>query len=304
MKVIFFGTHTFAAAILQGLLNNPFFEVSFVITQPDRAVGRKQELQASPVKLLAQKHSLPIDQPESLKNYELKNQNSKLFIVAQYGLLIPKYILEAPKYGTINVHTSLLPKYRGASPIQSALLHGDTKTGLTVMLMDEGMDSGPILLQKKIDIDPHETYLELDERMAHAGVEALYEAIPKYISGELTPQPQDETQVTFCKKLSRDEGKIDWNKTTLEIYNQYRGLTPWPGIWTWWDGKRLKLLHIKPSTKKIVAGKVLVEHDILYVGTSDSALEIVVLQLEGKPAMNANIFLQGYSTKLHESKFD
>ncbi|PLX26410.1 methionyl-tRNA formyltransferase, partial [Candidatus Parcubacteria bacterium] len=229
IKTVFFGTHDFAVTILQGLLDNPLFDIELVITQPDRPVGRKQKLQKSPVKKIAEKNNLKIDQPVSLKTYQLANlPTCELFIVAQYGLLIPKNILEAPKHGTINVHTSLLPKYRGASPIQSALLNGDTETGVTIMLMDVGLDSGPILLQKNIDILPDETYLELDARLAAVGSEALSESIPEYISGELKPQTQDESKVTLCQKLSRDDGKVDWQKTTEEIYNQYRALTPWP----------------------------------------------------------------------------
>lgn len=304
ISVVFFGTHEFAVTILQGLLDNPFFDVKLIITQPDRPVGRKQEIQSSPVKLLAQKFNIPINQPESLKNYELLAIGYELSIVAQYGLLIPKSIVEAPKYGTINVHTSLLPKYRGASPIQSALINGETKTGVTIMRMDEGLDSGPILLQKEINILPDETYLDLDSRLAHLGVEALNESIPEYISDNLKPRTQDESQVTVCKKLSRDDGKIQWNKTAQEIYNQYRGLTPWPGIWTMWEDKRLKLLNIRPCDKQVEPGKVLIQHDILYIGTSDASIEILELQLEGKSVMNSKTFLSGYRKLISDYNFE
>ncbi|MBT3538765.1 methionyl-tRNA formyltransferase [Candidatus Parcubacteria bacterium] len=294
IKTVFFGTHDFAVTILQGLLGNPLFDIELVITQPDRPAGRKQKLQASPVKIFAEKNNLKIDQPPSLKNYELGTLNSELFIVAQYGLLIPKSILDAPKHGTINVHTSLLPKYRGASPIQSAILNGDKKTGVTIMLMDEGMDSGPILTQKEIDILPNETYLELDSRLAKIGSDTLLNAIPKYISDEVIPQTQDESQITLCQKLSREDGKVSWNKTTEEIYNQYRALTPWPGVWTVWNDKRLKLLEIKPSEKKIKPGKVVIENDILFIGTKNSSIQIFKLQLEGKPSMDVKTFVNGY----------
>ncbi len=293
IKTVFFGTHNFAVTILQGLLDNPLFDVDLVITQPDRPVGRKKELTPPPVKILAEKNNIKIDQPASLKNYELP-AGYDLFIVAQYGLLIPESIINTPTYGTINVHTSILPKYRGASPIQSALLAGEKTTGVTIMQMDVGMDSGDIILQKEINILPNETYLELDERMAHLGVAGLNESIPQYISGELKPAKQDESLATFCKKLSREDGKIDWEKTTEEIYNKYRAFTPWPGIWTTWEDKRLKFLSTKPSEKIIEPGKVVIENDILYIGTHDSSLEILELQLEGIPKMSAETFVNGY----------
>lgn len=302
IKTVFFGTHNFATIILQGLIDNPLFEVVLVITQPDRPVGRKKELTSPPVKILAEKNGIPVEQPASLKNFKFQGNtctqaqisNFKLSVVAQYGLLIPKHIIEMPTYGTINVHTSLLPKYRGASPIQSALLAGEETTGVTIMQMDVGMDSGDIILQRKIEISPNETYLELDERMAHIGVELLNESLPHYISGELKPTKQDESQVTFCKKLSRDDGNIDWQKTTQKIYNQYRGLTPWPGVWTTWHDKRLKLLEIKPGIEKIAPGLVSIKDDILLIGTTDTSIKILKLQLEGKPPMNAKTFINGY----------
>ncbi|PIZ96277.1 MAG: methionyl-tRNA formyltransferase [Candidatus Magasanikbacteria bacterium CG_4_10_14_0_2_um_filter_33_14] len=293
-KIIFFGTHKFASVILQSLINDERFEIKKVITQPDKPVGRKQILQKSPVKLLAEENALDIDQPESLRNYELRTMNSELFIVAQYGLLIPESILNIPKFGTINTHTSLLPKYRGASPIQSAIFNGETKTGVTIMLMDKGMDSGPILTQKEVDILPDDTYLMLDTKMAQIASELLIETVPKYLDGEIQPQAQNESQITLCKKLDRDDGEVDWQKTTQEIYNQYRAFTPWPGVWTTWNNKRLKLLEIRPSNKKIKAGQVQIENDTMYIGTKNTSIEIKKLQLEGKPAMNAQVFINGY----------
>lgn len=293
-KIIFFGTHQFATKILSGLIDSPLFEIKKVITQPDKPVGRKQILQKSPVKLLAEENNLEIDQPDSLKNYELLANGSELFIVAQYGLIIPENILNIPKFGTINVHTSLLPKYRGASPIQSAILNGDTKTGITIMLMDKGMDSGPILSQKEIDIENAETYLELDARMANISSQLLLSTIPKYLDKTIVPQNQDETQVTLCKKLSRDDGKIDWKNSSKQIYNQYRAFTPWPGVWTMWNDKRIKLLKIKISEEKLATGLVQIEQDKIYVGTNDFALEITKLQIEGKPVIESKVFLNGY----------
>ena len=202
--------------------------------------------------------------------------------------------MNIPKFGTINTHTSLLPKYRGASPIQSAIFNGEKETGVTIMMMDKGMDSGPILSQKTVDILPDETYIELDTKMAQIASELLLDTTLKYVAGTIKPQTQNEAEITFCKKLDRDDGKVDWQKTTQEIYNQYRAFTPWPGVWTTWNEKRLKLLEIRPSGKKIEAGQVQIENDTMYIGTKNTSIEIQKLQLEGKPAMDAQVFVNGY----------
>ena len=294
ISTIFFGTHDFAATILQSLIDSPTVSVEMVITQPDRPVGRKQEVQKSPVKILAEKNNIIVEQPESLKNYELRTKNCELNIVAQYGLLIPKNIINAPAHGTLNVHTSLLPKYRGASPIQSAIMDGETETGVTIMKMDEGLDTGPILLQKSLNIEPDDTYPELDKKMAKIGSEALLEAIPPYIEGGLQPAVQDNSKATVCKQLSRDDGLVDWSKSADEIYNLYRGLTPWPGIWTMLEGKRLKLLKIKPADENIEAGSIKTNNGKMYIACGKKSIEVLELQLEGKKAMSANNFLTGH----------
>lgn len=299
MKVVFFGTHHFAATILQGLINSPLFDIQLVITQSDKPVGRKQKLQKSPIKLLAESHGLPVAQPDSLKTCTLAHLHTcELGVCAQYGLIIPQTILNTPKYGMINVHTSLLPQYRGASPIQSALINGEEETGVTLMKMDAGLDTGPILWQKALKIEPDDTYPTIEEKLAKIAILGLTEAIPGYINGRLTPTPQNNSQTTICKELTREDGKIDWRKTAQEIYNQYRGLTPWPGVWTTWNNKRLKLLQIRPTDKTLPAGKVLVEGDKIYIGASDKAIEILELQLEGKQKMLAKSFVNGYKNKL------
>lgn len=293
--VVFFGTHTFAETVLQGLIESPFIAVEQVITQPDRPVGRTQELQVSPVKKLAQKHNIPVEQPASLKRYTIST-NVDLFVVAQYGLLIPKHILDTPAKGILNVHTSLLPKYRGASPIQSALIHGETETGVTIMKMDIGMDTGPVLLQKTLPIDPDDTYATLDAKMAVTGTQALLEVIPLYVDGSLHPQQQDDAQATTCSQLTREDGKIDWQNTSKNLYNQYRGMTPWPGVWTMWNGKRLKLLRIRPGIPQLKPGAVSLAHGTMHIGTQDGSLEILELQLEGKRAMDSATFINGFAS--------
>ena len=293
-NIVFFGTHTFAATILQGLIDSGLFDIQLVITQPDRPVGRKQELQKSPVKLLAEKHNLTIAQPQSLKNFQFSIFNFQLGVCAQYGLIIPESILNAPKYGTINVHTSILPKYRGASPIQTVLMNGETQTGVTIMKMDAGLDTGPIVLQKSLNIAQNDTYTTLDQKMAKIAILGLLEAIPEYISGALQPVPQDNSKATITKQLTREDGRVDWQKTAREIYNQWRGLTPWPGVWTMLGDKRVKLLKIKPISKNIDRGSVISDQNCLLIGCDKGAIEIEELQVEGKNKQTAREFINGY----------
>lgn len=302
-RTIFFGTHDFAATILQGLIDGGLFDIQLVITQPDRPVGRKQEMQKSPVKLLAEKYKLQIAQPQSLKTYPLTHlQTYTLGICAQYGLIIPQSVLDAPKHGVINVHTSLLPKYRGASPIQTALVNGETETGVTIMKMDVGMDTGPILLQKNLKIEPNDTYPILDEKLSKIAILGLLEAIPDYISGRLIPRPQDNPKATYTKILTREDGKIDWSKSAEEIYNQYRGLTPWPGVWTTSnevlpelnEKKRIKFLKIKLADIEAESKKWKVKSDELFVGCGNGSIKVLELQVEGNKAMGSKSFINGY----------
>src|SRR3989339_1045174 len=306
VSIIFFGTHTFAATILQGLIDSGLFDIRLVITQPDRPVGRKQEMQKSPVKLLAEKHSLQLDQPTTLRSYVLSPMSNGVVhktydvgICAQYGLIIPQRVLDLPKKGIINVHTSLLPNYRGASPIQTALMNGETQTGVTIMKMDAGLDTGPIILQKMLDIAPDDTYTTIDEKMAKIAILGLLEAIPQYISGALQPVPQDNSKATTTKQLTREDGRVDWQKTAQEIYNQWRGLTPWPGVWTEFEGKRIKLHKIKPNDKNIDHGSVISDQNRLLFGCKTGAIEILELQVEGKNKQTAKEFVNGYKGKLN-----
>ena len=293
-KIIFFGTHKFAATILEALCKEPTIEVALVVTQPDRPAGREQETQKPPVKMLAEKCGIQIEQPQSLKTYNLKPKTYHLGITAQYGGLIPEHILDAPTHGILNVHTSLLPQYRGASPIQTAIMNGNTETGVTIMKMDEGLDTGPILSQKKLLIGSDETYPEVEAKLAQLGAKVLLDAIPKYLNGTLKPQPQDETKATACKQLTRDDGRIDWHRSASDIYNQYRGLTPWPGVWTIWQNKRLKLLRLKPAEISLPPGQAKTDNGRCLIGAGQGALEALDLQLEGKKPMTAEIFLLGH----------
>lgn len=293
-KLIFFGTQDFGAGILLALIESGEYDIVTVVTQPDRPVGRKHELEASPVKQLAQKHGLKVLQPESLKNFE-PIADIDVGVVCQYGLIIPQTVLDIPKKGMINVHTSLLPKYRGASPIQSALMHGDTVTGVTIMLMDAKMDHGPLLSQGYVSIDSNDTYQTLSASMAPVAQNLLIRTLRDWLDGNTQPTEQDHAQASFCTLLNRDDGKLDFHKNKQELYNIYRGTFPWPGAWTTWDGKRLKLLNVKPSHETSSPGAALVKDGKLFIGCADGSLEILELQLEGKKAMSAEQFLAGHT---------
>lgn len=300
ISLVYFGTHDFSATILETLIKSGLFDIKLVITQPDRPVGRKKEIQASSVKLIAQKYNLKIDQPETLKNYTLEVA-ADLNITCQYGLIIPKTILETALRGSINVHTSLLPKYRGASPIQSALINGETETGITIMLMDEKMDHGDILRQLKISIAEDDTYETLSNKLLMMAPKLLIETINEYIDGKIIPQIQKHEEATFCKEFTRDDGQIDPTKNAQQIYNLYRGLTPWPGIWTQWHDKRLKFLEIKLSSESVSPGELVARSEkILFGGGDGLAIEISKLQMEGKKPMNTKEFINGFGKLLYE----
>lgn len=297
IKAVFFGTQEFGARMLTTLLADSSITIMAVVTQPDRPIGRKHEVMASPVKRLVVNAGIAtILQPEHLKTFTTDHPDladADIFVVCQYGLIIPKNVIDQPKKGTINIHTSLLPKYRGASPIQSALINGETETGVTIMQMDAKMDHGAILAQEKITIDPDDTYPTLSEKMIPVAQKLLLVNTQKCVAGTSTPEEQKHDEATTCSLLSRDDGKINWSQSASELYNLYRGTFPWPGIWTTWENKRLKLLNVRPNTEKIPSGKVIWQHNQLLIGTAKGSLEILELQLEGKNALPATIFVQG-----------
>lgn len=294
IDVVYFGTHENAASILQALSKVPDFRIISVITQPDRPVGKKQLLEPSPVKKMALSLGLSTLEPVTLKDFT--PPKASLFVVCAYGLIIPQRILDIPTHGTINVHYSLLPKYRGASPYQTALINGETETGPTIMLMDAKLDHGPILKQEKTPIVPDDTAPTLAAKLNAQAIPMLITAMKELASGTATPQEQDHDQATFCKIFTRDDGKIDFGRSAREIYNQYRGLYPWPGIWTTWNGLRLKLLAIKPSTNAGIPGNVAEQNGIVTIGTTAGSLELIELQLEGKKAQSIKDFLNGNKT--------
>ena len=242
MKTIFIGVPEFGAIVLEKLIKSghkPFL----VITAPDKPVGRKQTLTPPPVKVLAENYHISVVQPEKIGNCksEIKNLKPDLIIVAAYGQLILKEILDIPTYGCLNVHPSLLPKYRGASPIQSAILNGDEKTGVTIMRLSEKLDSGPILANNEWQITNRITYKELHDKLAELGAELLIKTIQKLLAGKINPQPQDDSKTTYTKILTKEDGKIDWQKSAVEIERQIRALNPEPDSYCQWQMANNKL---------------------------------------------------------------
>lgn len=299
MKIIFIGTPEFGTIILEKLIksgNKPFL----VITAPDKPVGRKQLLTPPPVKIMAENYNIPVVQPDRIKNYaeEIKKMEPDLIILAAYGQIIPKEILDIPAYGCLNVHPSVLPKYRGASPIQYAILNGDEKTGVTIMRMVEKLDAGPIILQKEINISPKEAFKILHDKLAEIGAEMLIHILPKLSTGEVAFQPQDDTQATFTKILTKEDGKIDWHKPAVEIERQIRALAEWPGAYTSFKGKALKILEadMLNLSAEGEAGRVFLTRDReVAVKAGQNCLNLQKLQIEGGKPMSAKEFILGHA---------
>ncbi len=299
INVVFFGTPEFSKTFLADLLSNEDFFVSAVVTQPDKPVGRLKELLPSPVKILAQEHKKEILQPENWQDAKITSKlasyNADLFVIVAYGAIIPNSILSIPKKGCINVHPSLLPELRGPSPVQSAILQEKTSTGVSIMMIDEKMDHGPILAQAKMNIEPEETSDELLKKAAIIGSPLLIDSMKKYLNGELTPVEQDHKKATFCKLLKKEDGRIDWNATASKIHAQFRALQPWPGIFSELNGKRVKFLSLNISERPSIApGVIEIAEKSLFVGTATNAIEIKTLQQEGKSPTSATEFLNGH----------
>lgn len=293
IEVVFWGTHNFAVKILEKMITGKIFDIKLVITVPDRPKGRGQKIEKTPIKIIAEQYNLPIVQPENIKKFTLPISNYDLNIIVEYGQIIPQNLIDLPKFGSINIHPSLLPLYRGPSPLQSALVDGKKETGVSLILIDDKMDHGPILAQTKININPEETFLELSEKASVVSGEMLLKTIPNYISGKIKPLPQDDTKAIFCKIINKEDGKINWQDTAKNIFNLYRGLTPWPGLWTVYQGKRLKFLKIKLADKNIPSGQMIFENKEIYVGCGQKSLQIEQIQTEGKKPLSAEEFING-----------
>jgi len=292
-RIVFFGAPAFGRTVLEAL-SAAKFKLVGVVTQPDRPLGREQKLTPSPVKTFAKKQKIPVFTPAN--KTELLTLNSKLsalkpdlLILAAYGMIIPPETLALPAKGALNVHPSLLPKYRGPSPIQAAILSGERETGVTIILMDEEVDHGPILTQRAVPIAPGETLPTLTGKLALHGGELLLETIPDYLSGKITPQPQDPAQATFTKLLKKEDGEVNWGKTNPEIERMIRALNPWPGVWTT-VGEMADQLNQELRNPK--HGKLKLK--LLTADQEDGALFLETVQVEGRNPISFSEFASGY----------
>ena len=303
MKVIFMGTPDFAVGTLEALIEAGH-EVACVVTKTDRPVGRKQILTPSPVKICALEHGIPVLQPARVKGNsefceELKKIAPDVIVVAAYGKIIPKEILTLPRYGCLNVHASLLPKYRGAAPIQWAVINGEEKSGVTIMQMNEGLDTGDILAVREVPLDPEETGGSLFDRLSKEGAGLLTETLPRLERGEIRPVPQPEKSPTaYARMIRKEDGRIDWTKDAVSLERLVRGMNPWPSAFTSMEGRNLKIWSAAadPSVSEETPGTVLsADEGGIAVQTGGGILMVRELQLEGKKRMKAADFLRGHS---------
>lgn len=299
MKVVFMGTPDFAVETLKAIYEAGH-EIILAVSQPDKPKGRSGKLQPTPVKEFAMEHDIPVFQPVKIRDEEsveyLRKYEADVFVVAAFGQILPKVILDMPRLGCVNVHGSLLPKYRGAAPIQWAVLNGEKISGNTTMLMGPGLDDGDMLLKSEVKLSDDETGGSLFDKLAIDGGKLAVKTIEALDRGEITPIPQDESQATHVGMIKKEMGLIDWNRPAVEIERLIRGLNPWPSAYTFIDGKSLKLWSATVSDKTGEPGQVIeVTKNGFTVACGQGSLEIKELQLEGKKRMAAGDFLRGYS---------
>ncbi len=296
MRIVYMGTPDFAATVLGGLCDAGH-DVVGVISQPDRPKNRGMQMVMTAVKAEALQRGLPVFQPETLKDGAIKpyldEMQPDIIVVVAYGRLLPQYVLTYPKHGCINMHASLLPKYRGAAPIQWSMINGEKETGITAMHMEAGLDTGDIILQKKTDILPSDTAESLHDRLADIAVQTAIESLAKIEKGTATRQKQDDNLASYAPLLQKDTGRIDWTASSDSIVNLVRGLSPRPGAYTFWNEARVKVLSAEKTIGNGRAGEVLDSQDRLVVATGDGAIEITMMQLPGKRAMTASACMQG-----------
>ena len=304
LRIIFMGTAELSCASLKQLAGDEHFSVVAVVTQPDKPKGRELNLTASPVKILAEQLNRAVLQPSRARDEsfigELRKLKPDLIVVVAYGQILPQSILDLPPSGCLNVHTSLLPKYRGAAPIQWAIANGEAETGVTIMKMDAGLDTGPILSMRRTPISPTDDSQSLHDRLAQLGAELLIETIPDYVAGKIQPQPQPAEGSTYAAKIKKEDGKIDWNQPALQIWNRIRAFTPWPGMFTFLPSETkpqlLKILKAEIVEKSGKAGEILsADKSGLVVAAGQSALRILELQREGGRRLATEQFLAGFS---------
>lgn len=303
IRIVFMGTPEFAVPSLVALYNAApelNWQVVAAITQPDRPSGRGNKVIAGPVKAQAEHFDLPIQQPASFRKDPnalpaLAALKPDLLVVAAYGLILPRAVLALPTYGAINVHASLLPAYRGASPITTAILDGLDKSGVSIMLMDAGMDTGPVLSQAELPIQPDDTTATLSERLASLGAKLLGETLPSYLAGEITPTPQDQLpgEVSLCRLIKKEDGQIDWSQPATKIERMTRAYSPWPSAYSTWHGEPFKIWRAEVIAGKAEAGRVISTPQGAAVGTGAGLLLLHSIQPAGKRVMEIRSFLNG-----------
>ncbi|MFH1509051.1 MAG: methionyl-tRNA formyltransferase [bacterium] len=297
-KIMFMGTPEFAVPVLESLLNNKLNIVS-VVTQKDKKVGRKQDITPPPIKNIANKNNLKIFQPENLKNNSWNNYlnkiNPDIIIVCAFGFILPAETLNYPQYGCVNVHASLLPKYRGSSPIQEAIKNGELKTGITIMKMDAGVDTGDIISQAEIEITTTDDFISLSKKLSETGAKELVNVLPNYIEGKIELQKQDEKEATLTKKLEKADGLIDWTKSADKIYQQIKAYQIFPKSFTYFENKKLEIIEVKASNiSNLEAGQIKVQNSQIVIGCNNGQLVAYKLKLEGKKEMNSTEFINGF----------
>lgn len=307
MKIVFMGTPDYAATALEAILQAGY-EVTGVVCQPDKPKGRSGALAACPVKECALKYNLPVFQPERIKRpeavAELKKFPADVFVVAAFGQILSEEILTMPKYGCINIHASLLPKYRGAAPIQWCIVDGEKETGVTIMQMDAGIDTGDILFTKKVEITEEETGGSLFDKLSQAGAELIVEALPKIEAGEVNPVKQDEALSNYARMLKKEDGQINWKRPAEEIGRQVRGMDPWPSAYTYYKGKQFKIWKaqaVDGGTEGLQPGTIAqIEKQGIWIACGSGMLQVTEAQLEGKKRMSAADLMNGRSLEMNE----
>lgn len=304
-KIVFMGTPEFAVPSLQALIKA--HEVIGVVTQPDRPAGRGSQVKQSPIKALALEHGIPVFQPEKLRQKDaiatLRAWEVDAYVVAAFGQILPQAVLDIPRYGSINVHGSLLPRWRGAAPIHAAIRAGDEETGITIMVMDAGLDTGGMLSKAATPIHPTDTTASLHDRLAVIGADLLLETLPRYFSGDLKPQAQDESLVSYAPQIEKEEGKIDWSQPAIGIERLVRAFNPWPSTYSFWEGKQVKIHSGTYDTGQVEVGLVAELGGKIAIGTGAGVFYPHELQLEGKKRLEISAFINGHPNFIG-SRFD
>ena len=306
MKIVFMGTPDFAVGALEALIKAGH-EITAVVTQPDKAKGRSGKLMPPPVKECALQHGIPVMQPVKIKTpeaiTELKRYEADIYVVAAFGQILSQEILDMPKFGCLNIHASLLPKYRGASPIQHVIIDGEQETGVTIMQMNAGLDTGDMLYRKTLPIADDDTFETLHDKLMVLGGEAIAEALPLLEAGELVPEKQDDALSCYAPLIKKERGHLDFGKNVHVLDHLIRGVTPWPSAYTFYRGKQMKIWHAVPvvMTQEAAFGTVLrVEKDSFFIACEGGALQVLELQLEGKKRMSTHDFLLGVKLQAGE----